>query len=231
MKERLFLLVLLQMVLIGGVLSTRLFGEDATNSDPPPVVFGAIYNLTGSQAGLDVPSSMGARLAVKQINAKDGLLGRPVKLALENGESNTQIVAQKTADVLASFPSSSAVLGLSDTDMVLAAAPVAAANKRVFLTSGATSPLLPAEVPKYLFLALGYDTVGLLAKAISDAQSAEPSSVLTGLSGIRKFDGVTGTLSYSPGSRIPRKTVTILEIDQGKTRLVSQMIPEYIPAP
>ena len=45
-----------------------------------PVVIGAMYNLTGGQQDLDIPSSRGARLAVDEANKKGGVLGRQVKL-------------------------------------------------------------------------------------------------------------------------------------------------------
>jgi branched-chain amino acid transport system substrate-binding protein len=56
-------------------------------------------------------------------------------------------------------------MGLSDADMVLGAAPVAAVNGRLFVTSGATSPRLPAQVPRYLFLACFGDNVQAAAAA------------------------------------------------------------------
>jgi len=43
-------------------------------------------------------------------------------------------------------------MGLSDTDMVMASALVAARNRRFFLTSGATSPQLPSQVPENFFV-------------------------------------------------------------------------------
>ena len=49
--------------------------------------------------------------------------------------------------------------------MVLAAAPMAAAGNRLFLTSGATSPQLPGQVPEYLFLACFGDNVQAAAAA------------------------------------------------------------------
>ena len=354
---------------------------------------GAIYNLSGSQADLDVPSSRGALMAIEDANREGGVLGRPLRLVLENGESKPAVVEKKTSDMLNRFPTMSAMMGLSDTDMVLAAAPVAAANQRLFLTSGATSPRLPAQIPKYLFLscfgdnvqaaagaewayrdlgahtvsilfntdksytrllqgyfqtsfkqlggkvlsvkgykpddliqaiqslrkadfiflsaadpsealklvrllrkagfsipilggdgfdsedvwqkppdindvfftthvylgpenddpkvvafrkaysetyqgnipdafaALGYDTVQLLIMAISVAGSPDPAKVLDALAGIREFEGVTGTMGYTPDNRIPRKSVTILQIEGGKRKLVRQLLPERVPPP
>jgi len=123
------------------------------------ITIGAIYNLTGSQRDLDVPSAQGARAAVEKINRQGGLLGKKVTLAVVDGESQPQMVAKKTAELLANHPFMPGIIGLSDTDMVLAAAPVAARYKRVFLTSGATSPQLPQQVPDYLFLACFGDNV------------------------------------------------------------------------
>ncbi len=360
----------------------------------PPLVLGAIYNLHGYQAGLDIPSAQGARLAVAEINRNGGLLGKPLQLEIKDGESKPEIVAKVTAELLTGFPSTTALLGLSDTDMVLAAAPVAAANRRLFLTSGATSPLLPAQIPEYLFLAcfgdnvqaaaaaewaynnqslhsaailfnstksytrllqgyfktsftqlggkisatvgytaeqldrstaerlrqadliylatdgpdetftmvellrnaglsapilggdsfdaeqlwqqhpqvsnvlftthaylgrdnanpkvvafrnaylkaypgngpdafaaLGYDAVNLLMTAINRAADPDPEAVLKALANIGRFEGVTGTMIYPPGSRIPLKTVSILGINQGQIRLVEELLPKHVPAP
>ena len=141
------------------------FGGSDKSESPSPLVLGVLYNLTGIQAYLDVPSSQGALLAFDQANRKGGVLGQPVQVILENGESDPAIIERKTANVLKLFPSTTAFIGLSDTDMVLAAAPVAARSQRLFLTSGATSPRLPAQVPEYLFLACFGDNVQAAAGA------------------------------------------------------------------
>jgi branched-chain amino acid transport system substrate-binding protein len=137
---------------------------DADNANTS-VVIGAIYNLTGAQAALDIPSARGSQLAVDAANGGGGVLGRHVQLAVADGETNTTVVGTKTAALLQQYPSMPGLIGLSDTDMVLAAAPVAAASGRLFLTSGATSPELPAQVPTYLFLACFGDNVQAAAGA------------------------------------------------------------------
>jgi branched-chain amino acid transport system substrate-binding protein len=366
-------------------------GDDGEGQKP--LVLGAIYNLTGAQAPLDVSSSQGAQLATDEMNRAGGVLGRRVELALEDGETNTQVISTKVADLLRRYPSMPALIGLSDTDQVLAAAPEAAASERVFLTSGATSPQLPAQVPDWLFLAcfgdnvqaaagaeyaynergartvsilystassyttllqgyfrdrfeqlggeivsvttytlqdlsadtigtvapadliylaaqpddalaavqllhaagvttavlggdgfdseglweahpeisdvfftthaylgadsqdpkviafrdaylnaypdsdpdafaaLGYDTVRLLVSAIERAGSDDASAVRTALAATHGFAGVTGTISYSAGNRIPSKSVTILEIHQGTRRFIDQFVPAEVPSP
>ncbi|MFN2167719.1 MAG: ABC transporter substrate-binding protein [Anaerolineae bacterium] len=130
-----------------------------------PVVLGAVYNLTGGQAGLDVPSSHGARLAIDQANAAGGVLGRPVELVLRDGETDLATIGARTTEIVEQYPATAALFGLSDTDPVLAAAPAAARAGRLFLASGATSPKLPEQVPGYLYLACFGDNVQAAAGA------------------------------------------------------------------
>ena len=130
---------------------------------PEPIHIGAIYNLTGSQAPLDGPSLDGARLAVDRINAAGGLLGRRVELLERDGQTDLALV-RYDAENLAALKVT-AMIGLSDTDQVLAAAPVAARAGIPFITSGATSPLLPTQVPDWLFLACSGDNVQAAAGA------------------------------------------------------------------
>jgi len=380
-----FILIFI-LFMLGGI------GSISAN-EPLPVEIGALYNLSGSQAELDIISSKGALLAVDQVNRKGGVLGRPVRLVMADGESKPTVIAKKTAELLENNPSVSALMGLSDTDMVMASAPVAAQNRRLFLTSGATSPRLPLQVPEYLFLAcfgdnvqaaagaewayqhlsvrtaailfnssqsytrllqryfqtrfqelggrvvsverytpdtmsqsikrlpkavdliffsampedapkgvellrqmgfsapilggdgfdsedlwqkhrelnnvfftthaylgpdnpdpqvaafqkayvraypgstpdafaaLGYDAARLIMAAVAEAGSSDPDDVRRALSGIREFQGVTGTISYPAGSRIPSKSVTILQIERGQRRMVSKLLPTRVPSP
>lgn len=127
-----------------------------------PVQLGAVFNQSGSQAAFDGPSLQAARLAVQQANdaGKD-----PVELVLADPAGEVAKAASSTAAMLDAHPEVLATFGLSDTDMVLAAAPEAAKRGRVFLTTGATSPKLPAEVPEWLFLACFGDNVQAAAAA------------------------------------------------------------------
>lgn len=137
--------------------------EVVSRPTPPPVRIGALYNLTGSQAALDAPSLDGARLAVDRINANGGLLGRRVELLERDGQTHTDDVRRAAQSLVAADVS--AIIGLSDTEQVLAAAPIAAAAGIPFVTSGATSPRLPEQVPDWLFLACFGDNTQAAAGA------------------------------------------------------------------
>jgi branched-chain amino acid transport system substrate-binding protein len=127
------------------------------------IKIGMLYNMTGAQASLDVPSANGAKLAAKEINAAGGVLGKQIQLVAYDGKTDaatignaaTQLVNDKVV----------AMFGFSDSDMTMAAAPIAAKAGIVFVTSGATSPKLPEQVPDYLYLACFGDNVQAAAGA------------------------------------------------------------------
>ena len=374
------------------VFAAFALGAPASAAADRPVVIGALYNLTGGQEDLDIPSSRGARLAVDEANKKGGVLGRQVKLVLRDGQTKPKVIAHEATALLKQEPALAGLIGFSDTDMVRAAAPVAAKYKRVFVTSGATSPKLPHEAPRYLFLAcfgdnvqaaagaewavkslkartaivlykrtstyakllhgyfqtrfkqlggkvmvvrpytlatikdaakglpkadlvyfaaqpddvvagiaalrgagvtapilggdgldigavwqkaadaekiyftthaylgadnpdprvrafrtafakaypgkeadafaaLGYDTARLLMAAIESAGSTKPQAVRKALAATHDFAGVTGTISYRNGSRIPAKSVSIIAVTNGRQSLAASVLPRKIPAP
>jgi len=362
-------------------------------ADEPPLKLGAVFNLSGRQAPHDIPSSHGASLAVDEINASGGVLGRTLALVPVDGKTDLTVLKAEIVRSLAANPEILAYFGLSDTDNVLAAAPSAAAEGKVFLTSGATSPELPDEVPTYLFLAcfgdnvqaaaaaewaftergaktaivladmqrtypkllqnyfaeaftglggrilnrteidpdargwtlpdtssadmvfvsvetahnaarivsalrkqgyqgpvlggdgydddgvwsrnpeignvyftthvylgkgaarpevvsfkdayaaafpgeaptsfaaLAYDAAGLLAAAVTTSGEPTKTGILNGLLQIKQFDGVTGKISFPDGSRIPLKSVSLIEVSEGELRLAKEILPGSVPAP
>ncbi len=119
---------------------------------------GVIYNLEGSQSSLDVPSANGAELAVELVNAQGGINDKKLTLILYDGKSDPTVIKEATNKLI--FDDKvPVIIGFSDTDMVLASAPIAAQNDVIFITSGATSPKLPEQVPAYLFLSCFGDNV------------------------------------------------------------------------
>ncbi len=125
---------------------------------------GAIYNLEGSQASLDRPSAKGVELAVEEINANGGINGKKLKLFLEDGKSDPAVIKRVT-EKLINDDNVPIIIGFSDTDMVLASAPIAEEHHVIFITSGATSPKLPQQVPTYLYLSCFGDNVQAAAIA------------------------------------------------------------------
>jgi branched-chain amino acid transport system substrate-binding protein len=358
-----------------------------------PLILGAVFSLTGGKSDLGIPSSKGAELAVNQLNAAGGVNGREVTLVLTDGKSDPEAVRRRVEEIVDHYPDVPALFGLTDTDLARSAGEASAKKSRVFLTSGATSPLLPDQVPDYLYLAcfgdnvqaaaaaewaynelgartaavlydsaetytillhkyfidrfdslggkvmatrkydpadmsrfgqglpradvvflaagsardaqeriqklraagftmpivggdgydsevewerhpevkdvyytthvylgadspnslvrnfsqayhkayggnapdafaaLSYDAVNLLAEAVRRAETTSPDAVRRTLAGIEDFRGVTGTISYAGGRRVPRKSVTLIEVKNGQRNFITAFIPDVIPPP
>jgi branched-chain amino acid transport system substrate-binding protein len=79
--------------------------------------------------------------------------------------------------------------------------------------------------PSDAIAALSFDTMSLIASAVERAGSADPARIRTALAETRHFEGVTGTISYSPGVRKPKKTVFVLEVKGGKKQLAKAIPP------
>lgn len=114
------------------------------------IKIGALYNITGGMSSLDGPSLKGAQLAVKQLNADGGLLGKQIELIAPDGKTDQQETAKAAQRVLSEGVV--AGIGQSDTTFVMAGAPLFQEAGVPFVTSGATHPELPQWVGDYMFM-------------------------------------------------------------------------------
>lgn len=64
--------------------------------------------------------------------------------------------------------------------------------------------------------ALTYDALGILVQAIKEGGKVDRETVRNALAKIAKYDGVTGTMQFQPGSGDPIKSAVILQIKDGK---------------
>ena len=116
-----------------------------------PIKIGGAFNMTGALASLDVPAANGAKLAVKEINAAGGVLGRPLELVVYDGKTDPATITNIATQMI-SGDHVVAITGFTDSDSALALGPIAQRNKIPFVTAGATSPLLPTQIGDYMFL-------------------------------------------------------------------------------
>ncbi len=135
----------------------------------------ALYNVSsGGLASLDGPSLNGVLLKAKMINEAGGLLdGRMIEVTAIDTKDDTREAATAAQRAVA-IPGLAAGIGHSDTTFALASAPLFQTAGIPFVTSGATSPDLPAMVGSEMFLVpfgddvqahgmaeYAYDTLGL----------------------------------------------------------------------
>jgi len=83
--------------------------------------------------------------------------------------------------------------------------------------------------PADAFAALGYDAAHLALQTLRHARGKR--GVWRALERTRGFAGVTGTISFSPGSHVPSKTVWILRVQDGEKSLAEALVPESVPPP
>lgn len=122
------------------------------------------FALTGGGSALDRPAANGALLAVKEINSKGGVLGRPVELVVRDSRYDMDLTAQ----IARQFVNEDKVvsgIGFSDTDSVMAAGPVFQKAGLPFITVGATSPKIPDQIGDMVYLACFGDNVQAAAGA------------------------------------------------------------------
>jgi branched-chain amino acid transport system substrate-binding protein len=367
--------------------------EAAAAPSGDPIKIGSPYNLTGGYASIDNPAANGSRLAVKELNAAGGVLGRPLEIIIEDGKSDVPTITSVTKK-LVEEDGVHVLAGLTDTSYMLAAGPVAQEAGLPFLDVGGTAPLIttvgdfvfmlpfgdnvqaavaaeyaneqgwktaallfdeamdytkflakyfkdrftmediggqivselsysmgdtdfsaqltefknldpqpdflfisanPGEIgtivkqardlglnmpivggdgydtpllaelagpasdvfftthqgiydqtpiseafntayeaeygnpPEAVFAALGYDGIKLMADAIERAGTIDGAAVRDALAATQGFEGVTGTISYEPGSRIPSKSVALIEVVDGENQLLEIVVPEVVP--
>ena len=85
--------------------------------------------------------------------------------------------------------------------------------------------------PENAFAALGYDTLMLMADAIKRAGSTDSAAVKSAIESTTNFPGITGAITFTAGSHVPQKGVTVIAIKNGAFTLGAEVVPEKVPAP
>ncbi len=131
-----------------------------------PINIAALYNISsGGLASLDGPSLNGLRLKAEMINDSGGLLdGRMIEVTAIDTKNDTREAATAAQRAVA-IEGLTAGIGHSDTTFALASAPLFQSAGIPFVTSGATSPDLPAMVGNEMFLTPFGDDVQAYAMA------------------------------------------------------------------
>jgi branched-chain amino acid transport system substrate-binding protein len=142
---------LLRIVMAGALILTscrpgREAQTAATTGDIPVGVYGA---LTGAEAAFGTSTVNGVKLAADEINAAGGILGRKIRLVVEDDQGR----AEEAASVMTKLVTSDnviAVIGENSSNQSLAAAPIAQANGVPMISPSSTNPAV-TEKGEYIF--------------------------------------------------------------------------------
>ena len=150
------------VVAMASIVLAACGGGNGGGSDK--IKIGGGFALTGDESALDLPAANGAKLAVKEINAAGGVLGKQIDFIIHDSQYKMDVTAQ-TAKQFIEEDKVQAMIGYTDTDSVLAAGPTIQAAGIPFITVGATSPKIPSQVGDVMFLACFGDNVQAAAGA------------------------------------------------------------------
>jgi branched-chain amino acid transport system substrate-binding protein len=151
----------------------------AASSDP--IRIGHYGSLTGKDAAFGVATSKGVRLAIEEINAKDGVLGRKLEYLVEDiqskqGESATAVKKLISRDKVA------AVIGANASVNSLEAAPICQNAKIPMMAVTSTNPKV-TEIGDYIFRVCFIDPFqgAVLAKFAYSSLHAKRVALLTSI--------------------------------------------------
>jgi branched-chain amino acid transport system substrate-binding protein len=146
------------VAMIAGACTAAPAGSGAGGGTGSTITIGGGFALTGDESALDLPAANGAKLAVKEINAAGGVLGKQINFPIHDSQYKMDVTAQ-TAKQFVEQDKVPLMIGYTDTDSVLAAGPTFQNAKIPFITVGATSPKIPTQVGDMMFLACFGDNV------------------------------------------------------------------------
>lgn len=141
-----------------GLSAMTMFAVPRAALAADPIKIGYAANITGVQASLDGPMLNGAKLAASEINAAGGVLGSPIELVVYDSKSDATVISTVASQLIDS-DKVVGIIGFADSDSVLAIGPQVQKAAIPFVTPGATSPKLPAQLGNEVFLAAFGDNV------------------------------------------------------------------------
>ncbi len=223
MRRADFLLFALTLLICGAgfmpAISSPLAAADTT-----PIKLGHYGSLTGKDAAFGVATRKGVLLAIEEINAQGGVLGRPLAYLVEDiqskqGESATAVKKLVSRDKVV------AVIGANASANSLEAAPVCQLAKIPMMAISSTNPRV-TEVGDYIFRICFIDPFqgAVLAKFAATSLKAKRVALLTavnspysvGLSAVLRQDFTTrggeiiGEQKYNEGEKDFRAQLTAL---------------------
>ncbi len=143
------------------------------------IVVGEIESLTGGKAGFGNELHNATVLAVEEVNAAGGLLGKKIKLVTEDTQSKPGEPAAGVQKLIASNKVV-AVLGEYASSLSLEAAPICQQNKIPMISPGSTNPKV-TEVGDYIFRVCFIDPFQgtVLSKFALNTLKAKKAAVFT----------------------------------------------------
>lgn len=138
------LIVVFVILVIGVLISNN--SKNAPNS----LTFGATFPLTGEVASYGQKAKRGIEIAIEEINATGGLLGKQVDVDFQD-DKNDKKEAVSIINKFASIDKYPVVFGSAGSGVSLAICPITQKNKVIQISSISSSALLSTQGGDYFF--------------------------------------------------------------------------------
>ena len=136
--------------LFAAVCIASLLSGFAAFAAEAPIVIGSIWSQVGVAAPPGQAGLRGGRLAVKIVNERGGVFGRPLELKNIDGQSDITVISNAAIRLIEEV-GVVAACGLCDDSLVSAAGSLFQSGKTPFLVASATTPTIPS-IGDYIFM-------------------------------------------------------------------------------
>ena len=142
------------------------------------ILIGEYGSLTGGIATFGISTRDGSQLAFDDVNSRGGVLGKPVKLIVEDDQSKPEEAATVVTKLI-NQDHVVAIIGQVASSHSLAAAPICQSNKIPMVSPSSTNPRV-TQVGDYIFRVCFMDTFqgALMAKFAYDTLGARKMAIL-----------------------------------------------------
>ncbi len=130
-------------------LCLTMFFSTSCEKEPQKIMIGFFAALTGAEATFGLSSRNGIEIAIEEVNAKGGVLGKPIELKIYD-TLGTNEAAHSSIENLILVDQVVALLGEVSSSRSLASAPVAQKHQIPMITPSATNPLV-TQSGDYIF--------------------------------------------------------------------------------
>ena len=145
MKDRRVITLVLIIMMVYFLSLSNVFAQAKQ-----PILIGAVQPLTGpvSIDGLSVVDGM--KIAAERINSARGVVGRPIKIIVEDGKGDP-VESVTAVEKLIRRNKVSAIIGCWASSATLAAMPIVKRNRIPLLVETSTAPMITDQKNKWVF--------------------------------------------------------------------------------
>lgn len=166
----------MKRIALASVLAAIAMPAMAQNN-PGKVTFGLLAEISGGSAVIGPSLQAAAKLAVKEINDRGGLLGKPVELIIADNQSDTTAAVSETKR-LVDREKIDVLIGPSLSQLAQASLPVTRDGK-VLQVAWASAAITPAMSPYYFAVAADSTAMGTaMVDYVADGMKVKNAAIL-----------------------------------------------------